>query len=194
METNARAIFLGYLLYVLPVVAAHHYVGDAGTLGSEYLLLYAAHGQHLAAQRYLACHGGVLAHLALRKGRGYRRGDGDSGRRAVLGRGAFGHVDVYVPVVEHAVVHSQHINVCLDVLQCYHGRLLHHIAEVARQRQLAGLALAQRGLDEEYLAADTCPCQTCHHSRVVVALIYVAVERRLAEQVIELCWRYLGVG
>ena len=82
----------------------------------------------------------------------------------------------------------------LDILQGNHCRLLHDVAQVARQRQFARLALRQRGLDEQYLTAHAGPCQSCHHTSIGIALIDIAIEGRLAQQVFNLCWRDLVVG
>ena len=107
MEGQSLAIYLWYVLHILPVVLAHHYVGDSGTLGGKDFLLYSSHGQHLSSQGYLTCHGHALAHLALGEGRGERSGNGDTSRWTVLGRCAFGHMDMYVPVVKDAVVDTE---------------------------------------------------------------------------------------
>jgi len=53
--------------------------------GPEHLLLDAADGEHLAAQRDLAGHGHVVTHQAAGKQRGQRGGDGDARRRPVFG-------------------------------------------------------------------------------------------------------------
>ena len=74
---------------------------DADAVGGQQLLLHAADRQHLAAQRDLAGHGHVAAHRHLGERRDEGRGHRDAGRRAVLGDGALGHVDVDVePAVE----------------------------------------------------------------------------------------------
>ena len=54
------------------------------------------------------------------------------------------------------------------------------------ERELSAFAAAQTGLDEEYLAADTRPGKACHNARIAVALIAVAAEDGLAEQVLSL--------
>lgn len=68
--------------------------GGDGTHRDD-LLLDAADGQHLAGERDLARHGERARGPAQRQ-RQQRRGDGAAGRRAVLGRGALGHVQVQV--------------------------------------------------------------------------------------------------
>ena len=67
MELYSLTVNLRYLLNVLAVVATHHYIGDSGALGSEYLLLYATYGQYFAAQCYLTGHSCVLTYLTLCK-------------------------------------------------------------------------------------------------------------------------------
>ena len=65
--------------------------------------LHAADGQNLAAQRDFAGHGHVAAHRNVRQGADDGRADGDSGRRAVLGDGALGHVHVNIDVAVEVV-------------------------------------------------------------------------------------------
>jgi len=52
-------------------------------------------------------------------------------------------MDVDIPVVEDAVVDVQRIAVGFDILQGDDGTLLHHVAEITRQRELAALAFGQ---------------------------------------------------
>ena len=103
-------------------------------------------------------------------------------------------MDVYVPLFKQSVVDAQSVHMRLDIFKRNHGRLFHHVAQVARQGELAGLSFAQRGLDEENLSAHTGPCQACHHAGIVVALVDVAIERRLAKQRLQLLGRDVRVG
>ena len=91
---------------------------------------------------------------------------------------------VYVVVVKDAHVYSQQVGMSLDVLQSQHGALLHHVSQIAGERELASLALAQTGLDEQYLTAHAGPCQSSHHACIAVALVFVAVEGRVAQQLL----------
>ena len=99
-----------------------------------------------------------------------------------------------VPVVEDAVVYAQQVHVSLDIFQGYHCRLFHDVAQVTCQRQLASLALRQRGLNEQYLATHAGPCQSGYYAGVCVALVDVAIEGGLAQQVLQLCGGNLVVG
>ena len=71
---------------------------------------------------------------------------------------------------------------CLHVFEGQHGRLFHHVAQVARQCELGALPLAEACLYEENLSAYASPCETCHHAGIVVSLIDVAIERWLAQK------------
>ena len=71
MELHSFEIDGWNLVYVFLVVLTHYYISDACALGSKNLFLYAAYRKHFAAERYLACHRRVLAHLALCERRGY---------------------------------------------------------------------------------------------------------------------------
>ena len=183
MERHSLDILLLDLLDVLAVVFAEDDLGDAGPLGCQDLLPDASHGEHLAAQGNLTGHGNACLHLALRQGRSQRRGHGDAGRRTIFGNGPLGHVDVDVPVLKDFLVDVEQLSVGLDVLQGQHGRLLHHIAQVAGQRKLSSLAVAQAGLHEEYLTAHGRPGQASHHAGIVVALVLVAAELLHAQEV-----------
>ena len=65
MESDALDILLRDVLYVLAILVTDEDVGDAGTLGCQYLLLDAAHREDFASESDLARHGYVLAYLAL---------------------------------------------------------------------------------------------------------------------------------
>ena len=82
----------------------------------------------------------------------------------------------------------------LDVFEGNDGRLLHDVAQVARERQLGTLTFRQGGLDEENLTADAGPRQSGDNTGIAVALIDVAVEGGLAQQVLDFRRRNLFVG
>ena len=91
-----------------------------------------------------------------------------------------------IPVVEDAIVDVQRLGVSLHIFECQDGRLFHHIAQITCQRELVAFALRERGLDKQDFSAHTCPGQTGHHTGIFVALIDIAVERRFAQQVLDL--------
>ena len=68
----------------------------------QQLLLQAADRQHLAAQRDLTRHRHIGAHRNPGQRRHQRRAHPDTGTRAVLGRGALGHVDVDVQLLDES--------------------------------------------------------------------------------------------
>ena len=100
---------------------------------------------------------------------------------------------MYVPVVKDAIVYAECVDMRLYIFESDDSRLLHHVAKIAGKRQLARLALAERCLDEEDFAAHTCPSQARNDTCIAVALVDVAVERRLAEQSFNLVRRNLLV-
>ena len=61
-----------------------------------------------------------------------------------------------------------------DILQGYHCALFHHIAEIACEGELIGFSLEGRCFDIKNLAACGSPCQSGHHSGVIISLISVA--------------------
>ena len=177
---------------VTSVFFAEDNVGDAGTLGSEYLLLDAAHGQHLAAQRYLARHGQIGTHLALGECRSQSRCHGDACRGAVFGNGAFGYMEVYVPMVEHLGIDMERSSMSLQVLKGNGGTLLHDVTQIAGEGQLP-LATRETGFDEEDFASHGRPRQSCHHPGIAVALIAVAGVFLYAQQFRNLLHADVGV-
>ena len=199
MEIQSRNILLVDLFHVLSVVFTEHEIGDASTLGSKDLLLDATDRQHSSAERDLACHCHTFAHLAMGEGRCERCDHGDASRWAVLRCCSLRTVDVHVVIVDVILRDAQFIGMRLDVLISQSCRLLHHVAKIACQRELLALALAERRLDIEDAAAHRCPCQSCHDTVELIALILVRVKDWLAEELLkvgrcELGWHVLAYG
>ena len=70
----------------------------------------------------------------------------------------------------------------LDVFKGYDGAFLHHVAQVARQGKFGLLAACQSRFDKEDFTAYTGPSQPRNHTREVVALIFVAIVGRFAQE------------
>ena len=98
-----------------------------------------------------------------------------------------------VPLVENAVIDTQHIDVGFDIFQSDDCRFLHHVAQITCQRKFRTFAFRQRSLDEQYLATHAGPCQSRYHASIVVTLVDIAIEGGLAQQVFNLCRRNLFV-
>ena len=96
-------------------------------------------------------------------------------------------MDMDVPVVEDTIVDIQCLSMGLDVFEGQNGRFLHDVAKVTSEREFRALALRERGLDEENLTTHTGPCEARHHTCIVVALVDVAIEGGLAQEVLNLC-------
>src|SRR6266702_8722059 len=79
---------------VLAVLLGKNRLEDAYAVCRQQLLLQAADGKHLAAQRDLARHGDVAPHLDLRQGTGQASSERDPGRRSILGNRSFRHMHV----------------------------------------------------------------------------------------------------
>ena len=173
-EVQVLAQRLGDVLEIRLVAARRQHAADARALGGERLLLQAADRQHLAGQRQLAGHGHVVAHRAAGDERHQRRGHRDPRARAVLRDRARRHVDMDVVVGEPVV---GQVGVPADVGERGLRRLLHHVAELAGDRQLA-LAGHRRGLDEQHVAADRRPRQPGGHARLGGAALHVGLEAR----------------
>ena len=87
-----------------------------------------------------------------------------------------------VVVLEDAAVDVQSVGMSSDVFQGEERTFFHNVAQVAGKCQLAPFASAQACLDEEDFPADARPCKSCHHARIVVALIGIAAEDGLAQK------------
>lgn len=66
-----------------------------------------------------------------------RRRHGDACARPVLGRGALGHVNVYIGGAERVGRDAVLIGVRADITDCGAGALFHHVAQFARQLDIA---------------------------------------------------------
>ncbi len=122
-----------------------------GPHGAQDLLLDAADGQHAAGEGDLAGHGDVVPRRAAGEGRDHGGRHRHARRRAILGDGARRDVDVQV-ALEALGRDAQGLGVRPGVGPGRAGGLLHHVAELAGEHQLA-LALHGRGLDEHDVAA-----------------------------------------
>ena len=131
-------------------------------VGREDLLLDAPHRQDLAPQGDLAGHGRLVVHRTLGEERGEGGEHGDPGRGTVLGDRAGGDVEVEVRPLEQVLVDAEPRSVAPDEAQGGVGRLLHDVAELTRELELA-LALHPGGLDEEDVPPDRGPGQPRGH-------------------------------
>src|ERR1700722_1675250 len=143
---------------VLLIVLGDEHGLETAAQRRQQLLLQAANRQHAAAQGDLAGHGDVLAHRIARQHRDDRSHHGHAGRRPVLGRGALGHVNVDVLLLEDGWRDAEGGATRLDVAFRRLHRFLHHVAELAGGRDLA-LAGHDHRFDRQQLAADLGPGQ-----------------------------------
>ncbi len=133
--------------------SGHEHLGQAGSLGGEQLLLQTADREHPAVEGDLAGHADLGADRTAGRERGQRGDHRDAGRRSVLGRRARGHVDV-----DRLVLEERRVDAEVGCVGPHEGKrdlrgLLHHVTELAGQRQ-AGGPLVRRCLDEEDIAAE----------------------------------------
>ena len=191
MERQPGDVVLLNLGDVLAVLLREDQLGDAGALGGQNLLLHAAHGHHPSAEGRLARHGDALLHLAARVGRDDRGDHRDAGRGTVLRDRTLRHVDIDVVLLEHLRVDAQLLVVGHHPLVGDRSRLLHHLAQVAREAHLA-LAGRQHRFDVEDVAADLGPCEARHDARHAAHLVLLAEEFGHAEDLLDLPGRNLG--
>ena len=101
------------------------------------LLAQSPDGKHAAAQRDLTGHGDLAVHRPVRQRREHRRCDGDAGARAVLGNGSLGEVNVNVLCFIEVRCNAELQRPLAQTRERRAAALLHHVAKVARQLQLA---------------------------------------------------------
>ena len=120
--------------------------------GREHLFLHAADRQHFAAQSDFAGHGYVPLHRTTSEHGDDRAGDGDAGRRSILRDRSCRHMDVNVVGLEIVSRDALLIRVSASVRECRLRRFLHHLAELAGERQAAA-ARKHRRFDKQHFAA-----------------------------------------
>ena len=174
MSSRSFSLRFGRMIVLMPARCA-----------PEHLLLDAADRQHLAAQRDLAGHRHVVAHRPSGEQRRQRGRDGDAGGRAVLRHRAGGHVDVQVEVLEEVGGDAEALGARAHVAQRRLRRLLHHLAELAGERQ-ALLAAHLGRLDEQDVAAHRRPRQPDGDAGFVGALGDLGEEAFRAEKLVHL--------
>ena len=113
----------------------------------------------------------------LRHGREQRRGHRDAGRRAVLRDRSLGDVDVDVEDGVEVGIESEQLRARADVRQRRARRLLHHVAELAGQRQVA-LAARERDFGRQDLAADFGPGQAGGQTDLALVVNLLRAELR----------------
>src|SRR4030042_3649798 len=104
-----------------------------GAVGGEDLVLDSAHREDQTPEGDLARHGEVLLHRPVREERSQGGEHRDPRRRAVLGNGAGGDMDMEVHLFEEVPGDPQFVGVRADETQRRGGRFLHHVAELAGQ-------------------------------------------------------------
>src|SRR4051794_24769481 len=194
-EPRPLAQVLGDVLHVGLVERRRDDRLDVVALRRQRLLLQAADRQHLAGEGDLTGHRDVLADGAPGDQRGQRGGHRDAGARPVLGRRARRHVDVQVVVGEPRAVQAwRHlVGVRLDPGQRRLRRLLHDVAELAGEQQLAA-ARRRAGLDEQHVAADRRPRQARRHAGRGGPPACLGVHARAAEQLAHHVGRHRRLG
>ena len=94
-----------------------------------------------------------------------------------FGNRARRHVQVDLGVLEEVRIGAVGRRVRAEPRQRGARRLLHHVAELAGQRQRAG-ARHPRRLDEQHVAAGRRPRQADRHARLLGPLLHLLVEER----------------
>jgi hypothetical protein len=169
---------------VAPVGLGQDQLGDAGPLGCHHLFADAADWQHLSGEGQFTGHRQRPVDVPPRGERDQRGGQGDAGTRAILGGGAFGHMQVDVAAAEELRIDAELHRLCVDVAVGDVGRLLHHLAELAGQLEAAPLGMDPAGLDRQGGATQGGPGQPGHHTHLPDRL--VGTEQRTAQMALDI--------
>ena len=184
-ELELLADLLGDVPQVLLVLLGQDDHARAGEVRGEDLGLEAADGQHAPAERDLAGHRHVLADGDAGERGDHRRGHGHAGRRAVLGGGAGRDVDVQRVLLEHLALDPELGGVRPDPGQGRPRGLAHDVAQLAGEDEVL-LALHQRDLDGDDVAADLGHDEARRGPGLVLGLELAVLEPRRAEVLVEL--------
>lgn len=142
-EIEVLTDIFGDLLHVLFILLGDNDIVNTDTVCGKRLLLEAADGKHLPAQRDLACHGDVAADGLTRECGKDRRSHRDACRRSVLGRCALGDMDMDILVLKRIIGNAVFFCVRTDIADGGARGFLHHVAQFSCQQNVA-LALASR--------------------------------------------------
>src|SRR5581483_1219578 len=146
----------GHVLQVLLIPRRQQYRLDARTHGGQHFFLDAADRQDQPAQADFARHRDVFMHRPSREQGHERDKHRHAGARSVFGNRAGRHVHVDVAAFENFRLQTETARAILYQRQRRLGALLHDIAELPGEDQVA-LARYARRLDEENIAADRRP-------------------------------------
>src|SRR6266540_7048012 len=166
---------------------------DARAVRGQQLLLYTADRQHAATQRDLAGHGDVASNAASGEGRHDGRGHRHAGRRTVLRDGTRRHVDVHRVILEEPLRHAEVVLVRTDVAEGGPRRLLHHLADLPGEGEVLVLAVDDRGLDRQHVAAGLRHGDAGGRADLVLLFRQAEVEPLRSEIVVELVERDLDL-
>ena len=174
-EADVLAYHRHYLFQIGFVVLWNDHRLNSCPVGCHGLFPQASDRQHPAAQRHFSGHGDIVTHRRAGQRRDQRGGDGDAGRRAVLGDRRFREMDMHI----HFFVKRR------ADLQCFgarahksHRRLgafLHDRTQIARYFDLTRAGYyGDFGL--QHLAAHAGPGQAVDHADFVAARNDVILE------------------
>ena len=147
MELDAFEVMRINLFDVPSILVAENDLFDACTLGSQDFFLDSTHWHHFTNQTGFSSHGYFCLYFSLRKDRGHGSQHGDACRRSILWNCSSRYVNVEIVLFKNAVIDAKLLRFRLQVGQGRHGRLLHHVAQLTRKRQLA-LTPTQTGFNK----------------------------------------------
>ena len=81
------------------------------------------------------------------------------------------HMDIVI--LKETLINLEQIGMRMYIFQSQDSRLLHHITQITSQGQFQSLSFAQRRFDKENFTSDSGPCQTGHHTGIVISLIFI---------------------
>src|SRR6266545_3858933 len=168
---------------VLRVLLRDEDLLDPAAVRREHLLLETTDRQDAPSQRDLAGHRHILADGDAAERRDERRRHRDAGRRPVLRDRALRDVDVDVDVLEEPLVEPERLGAAAHVAHRGLGGLLHHLAELPGDHELA-LAGHHLRLDGEQLTAELGPREAGRDADLVLLLRRAVPVPRRAEELL----------
>ena len=156
-------------------------VRDTGTVSRHGLLAQTADGHDAAAQGDFTGHCDLVAHRCTGQRRDDSRCHGDTGRRAVLGTGSLGEMDMDVGVLIEIGVDAQHLGTRTDEGDRSLCALLHDLAEIAGDLDLARTGYGS-DLDLQHLTANARPRQTVDDADLVLLGHVILLELGRAQE------------
>ena len=133
MESQSFHIIRFDLFYIFLVFLTQDQFLDTCPFGCQNLFLDTTYRKHFSTQCYFAGHRQILSHLTLGKSGDKRSDHSHTGTGPVFRYGSLGNVDMNIPIFKQLFINTEQRGMRMDILECQHGRFLHHISQISCQ-------------------------------------------------------------